>query len=420
MTSAEFRENLLVAFDTLRTHKVRSLLTVVGIVIGVTSVISVAAIIEGLNNYIQAQVASFGSRTFFITRFPPGTGPGRMPAEIRKRKYFEYTDADFLREACPNIGNITTFGTRAFFFGPGNQNEIRYGNEKVERVFIRGVEPEYAVALPIFSIANGRFISRYDVDHTRPVVVIGNAIANALFPNVDPLEKTVRLNGKLYEVIGVMEPYPGMFGGPGVDDFALIPLTNFKKNYPEAKELMLAFSVPEGMAAETGKDQVTDALRRLRKVPHWAPNDFEVMSPDFFAQLWNQLTGAMFLLTGIISSIGLLVGGIGVMNIMLISVTERTSEIGVRKAIGARKSDIRVQFLLEAVVVTLAGGIIGILIGGMIATGIRLLMPSIPATVSLLWVCLGVAMSVSVGIFFGYYPATRAANLDPIVCLRYE
>jgi putative ABC transport system permease protein len=183
---------------------------------------------------------------------------------------------------------------------------------------------------------------------------------------------------------------------------------------------MLAFSVPEGMAAETGKDQVTDALRRLRKVPHWAPNDFEVMSPDFFAQLWNQLTGAMFLLTGIISSIGLLVGGIGVMNIMLISVTERTSEIGVRKAIGARKSDIRVQFLLEAVVVTLAGGIIGILIGGMIATGIRLLMPSIPATVSLLWVCLGVAMSVSVGIFFGYYPATRAANLDPIVCLRYE
>ena len=165
---------------------------------------------------------------------------------------------------------------------------------------------------------------------------------------------------------------------------------------------------------------MTEAMRRVRHVRHNQDNDFEITSPDFLTNLWSQLTGALVLLTSIISSVGLMVGGIGVMNIMLISVTERTAEIGVRKAIGARKSDIRVQFLLEAVVLTGIGGIIGILLGGLIAFLIRTAMPSIPAFVSPLWVTLGVAMSVGVGLFFGYYPANRAANLDPIVCLRYE
>ena len=169
----------------------------------------------------------------------------------------------------------------------------------------------------------------------------------------------------------------------------------------------------------TVRDQVVEAMRRRRHVPHNAENDFDVADADFFTDLWNQLTGAMALLTGVISSIGLLVGGIGVMNIMLISVTERTAEIGIRKAIGARKSDIRVQFLLEAITLSGIGGILGILIGGMIAFLIRTL-PSIPASVSLFWIAMGVAISVSVGLFFGYYPANRAAKLDPIVCLRYE
>jgi putative ABC transport system permease protein len=161
-------------------------------------------------------------------------------------------------------------------------------------------------------------------------------------------------------------------------------------------------------------------MRRRRHVPHNAENDFDTADPDFFSNLWDQLTGAMTILTGAISSIGLLVGGIGVMNIMLISVTERTGEIGIRKAIGARKSDIRAQFLLEAITLTGIGGVFGILAGAVIAFAVRMLVPSIPATLSLLWITLGVAMSVGVGLFFGYYPANRAANLDPIVCLRYE
>jgi len=182
----------------------------------------------------------------------------------------------------------------------------------------------------------------------------------------------------------------------------------------------MAFTFDKTVTAEKAIDEVTEAMRRLRKVRHDQENDFEIPSPDFLSTLWNQLTGALVLLTAVISSVGLLVGGIGVMNIMLISVTERTAEIGVRKAIGARKSDIRVQFLLEAVILTVLGGLIGILLGGLFSLAVRALVPSVPATVSLLWATLGVVISVGVGLFFGYYPANRAANLDPIVCLRYE
>jgi putative ABC transport system permease protein len=418
MTGAEARENLLVALDTLRSHKVRSALTVLGIVIGVTSVISVASIIEGLNRYIQQKVESFGARTYFVSRIPVGPRFGRLPEKIRKRKYIQNTDSAFLRASCPSISFATTFGTRAFFFG--DTNDIRYANERVDKIIVRGAEPEYADAIPLFSVALGRFISKYDEEHARMVVVLGNAIADSLFAHTDPLGKMVRLNGREFEVIGVFEQDPGLFGGPGVDQFAVIPFTLFHKQYPESKELIMAFTFPQNVVADRAIDEVREAMRRLRRVKHNDEDDFEITSPDFLSTLWNQLTGALVLLTGVISSVGLLVGGIGVMNIMLISVTERTGEIGVRKAIGARKSDIRIQFLLEAVLLTATGGILGVLIGVGFSLLVRALVPSVPATVSALWVTLGVGISVGVGLFFGYYPANRAANLDPIVCLRYE
>jgi putative ABC transport system permease protein len=418
MTTAEVRENLLVALDTLRSHKVRSALTVLGIVIGVTSVISVAAIIDGLNNMVKGRFESMGSRTFFISRIPFAFRLGRMPEKIRTRKYLQYTDAERLREACPSLALATTFVSRAFF--TGDTNDIRYGNERVERIFLRGAEPEYASAIPLFSVSQGRFISRYDLEHSSSVVAIGTAIAESLFPHEDPIGRTVRLNGRPYDVIGVFEKDPGLFGGPGVDQFAVIPLTNFHKNYPELKELAIAFTIREGVDIDTARNDVVEAMRRIRRVPFKAENDFDVTSPDFLSNMWDQLTGALVILTGIISSVGLLVGGIGVMNIMLISVTERTQEIGIRMAIGARRSDIRVQFLLEAVALTLVGGLLGILAGAAISLAVRTLVPTIPAALSYVWVGLGVAISVSVGLFFGYYPANRAASLDPIVCLRYE
>jgi len=230
----------------------------------------------------------------------------------------------------------------------------------------------------------------------------------------------VRLNGRPYEVIGIFQKDAGLFGGFGVDQFACIPLTNFHKSYPEMREVFLLASVRPDADVNRARDEIIETMRRRRRVPHHAPNDFDVADANFFLDLWNQLTGAMVLLTGVISSIGLLVGGIGVMNIMLISVTERTQEIGIRKAIGARKADIRVQFLLEAVTLSGVGGVLGILCGAAITFAIRALLPSVPATLSVLWITLGVMISVGVGLFFGFYPANRAANLDPIVCLRYE
>jgi len=418
MTLAQARENFFAAMETLRSSKVRSALTVLGIIIGVSSVISMAAIIQGLNKFVQSKVESLGSRTYFLTRFPPGMDPAHMPERIRTRRYLEYNYADFIRQAAPDVQIVTTVGTRGFFFG--DSNLITSGNHSVEKVIVRGAEPEYTDAIPLFAIERGRFISAFDQQHGRPVVVLGAAISESLFPTTDAVGKTVRINGGAYEVIGVFEHDQGLFLGPGVDIFAIIPLSNFKKQYPEAKELVMLFTVPKNVNIEVAQGEVIQAMRRLRRVPADKGNDFELSSPDFLSNLWNQLTGALVILTTVISSIGLLVGGIGVMNIMLISVTERTQEIGVRKAIGARRADIRLQFLLEAVVLTLVGGTIGILIGSGISTLVRALAPSIPATLSYLWVSIGFGISVGVGLFFGYYPANVAANLDPIDCLRYE
>jgi len=418
MTLAQARENFFAAMETLRSSKVRSALTVLGIVIGVSSVISMAAIIQGLNKFVQNKVESLGSRTYFLTRFPPGMDPAHMPERIRTRRYLEYNYADFIRQAAPDVQIVTTVGTRGFFFG--DSNLITSGNHSVEKVIVRGAEPEYTDAIPLFAIERGRFISAFDQQHGRPVVVLGAAISESLFPTTDAVGKTVRINGGAYEVIGVFEHDQGLFLGPGVDIFAIIPLSNFKKQYPEAKELVMLFTVPKNVNIELAQGEVIQAMRRLRRVSADKSNDFELSSPDFLSNLWNQLTGALVILTTVISSIGLLVGGIGVMNIMLISVTERTQEIGVRKAIGARRADIRLQFLLEAVVLTLVGGTIGILIGSGISTLVRALAPSIPATLPYLWVSIGFGISVGVGLFFGYYPANVAANLDPIDCLRYE
>jgi len=344
--------------------------------------------------------------------------PAHMPEHIRTRKYIEYNYADFIRQAAPDVAIVTTSGTRGFFLG--DSNLITSGNHSVEKVIVRGAEPEYIEAIPLFSIAEGRFISAFDQEHARSVVVLGAAISESLFPGTDAIGKTVRINGGQYEVIGVFEHDQGLFLGPGVDIFAIIPLSNFKKQYPEAKELIMIFTVPKNVNVEVAEGEVIQAMRRLRRLPVDKGDDFELSSPDFLSNLWNQLTGALVILTTVISSIGLLVGGIGVMNIMLISVTERTQEIGVRKAIGARRADIRLQFLLEAVALTLVGGTLGILVGASISTLVRTFVPSIPATISYLWVTIGFAISVGVGLFFGYYPARVAANLDPIDCLRYE
>lgn len=418
MTRDQFTANLLVSWDTLRANRLRSLLTIVGIVIGVASVISVAAIISGLNAFVQEKVESLGSRTYFLSRIPAGQPPDKLAEKYRLRRYFRYEDADQIAAAAPAIDQITTLGTRAGFFGQAN--EISYGGQRVERVIVRGAEPQYVDVLPLFAIEEGRFITREDEERARPVVVLGREITDSLFPRGNALGKEVRMNGKLYEVVGTFQKDSGFFVGPGVDQFAIMPLSTFRKENPDLRELFIAFTIRPTVPLAEGRDEVEAAVRRVRRLRPNQETDFEVTSPDFISNLWNQLTGALVILTGLISSVGLLVGGVGVMNIMLISVTERTSEIGVRKAIGARRSDIRMQFLLEALTLTLVGGLIGIAIGALVSFAVAAALPSVPARLSPFWVVMGVAISAGTGIFFGFYPANRAANLDPIACLRYE
>ena len=417
MTRGELKENFLVAMDTIRTRKGRSALTILGIVIGVTSVIAVAAIIQGLNKHVADRVQSLGARVIFVGRLPFARF-GRLPEYIRVRKYFRYEDAQVIREQCRSCEIATAFGTRAFFFG--DTNEIRHGREYTQNPIIRGVDPEYADAVSLFTVRDGRFVSRFDLEHARFVCVLGAGVADSLFPYNDPIGQEVVLNGMRFEVIGVFEKDPGLFGGPGVDRFVVIPYSTFHKLYPESREHFIVVAVKDPRLLSKAQDEVTEIVRRIRHVPIGKENDFEIATPDFLTDLWSQLTGALVILTTAISSIGLLVGGIGVMNIMLISVTERTAEIGVRKAVGARKNDIRLQFLIEAVTLTSVGGVLGILLGATISFLVHRLVPDLPTELSALWVTLGFLISAAVGLFFGFYPANRAANLDPIVCLRYE
>lgn len=412
------QENVSIAWSTLLARKVRSLLTLLGVVVGVASVIAVAAVIDGLNRNVLDRIGRLGARTFYFTRMPVTNTPARLPEKLRKRRYFDYSYSSRIRELCPSVEAVSIGATRTAVLG--DRNEIRYGAQTVDQLVVRGVEPGYADALPNFAAGEGRFINQDDVARARHVVAIGTGIAAALFPGGDAMGRVVRLNGKPYEVVGVLLPGDSLAGSVAVDEHAVIPTTTFQKEYPEMRELVLSVSVRPDVPRDQGVEELVQALRRIRHVRVRAPNDFDMTSSDYLFSLWSQLTSALVVLATVLSSIGLLVGGLGVMNIMLISVTERTAEIGVRKAIGARRNDIRVQFLLEAMMLTGCGGLIGVGLGAAIAWLVREMYPAVQATLSYQWAALGVLMSVGVGLVFGYFPANRAAGLDPIVCLRYE
>lgn len=420
---ADWREALEVALATIASQKLRAFLTMLGVVIGVGSVIVVAATIDGLNQYVSRKINELGSQSFFITRFQAFTFDfERLPEEIRTRKHLTPEDAAAIREQCPSVEKATPILTRAAFIGGtvGGSNEVRFGNNLVEEPILRGAEPELLDVLPMHQIGEGRFFTHDENDHAAQVLVLGAPIADQLFGPVDPIGEIVRLNGRPFEVVGVFFPHQGLFGGPGVDQFVIIPYRTFHKMYPDIKEVVLVMKARGDALFRAAQDEVTETMRRRRRVPAHKANDFELTTADVITDLWNQLTGAIVMLTLIVASIGLLVGGIGVMNVMLVSVTERTAEIGVRKAVGARRGDIRSQFLLEAITLTGVGGAAGIIAGIAVSLLISMLVPNLPARVSVFWTFAGLVISLSVGLFFGIYPAVKAANLDPVRCLRYE
>ena len=420
MTRAEWKESLGIALATMRSQKLRSFLTMLGVVIGVASVISVAAIISGLNKHISDKMHEIGSQSFFVTRFRLFTMDfERLEEEIRQRKYLKAEDAVAIREQCPSVLKASPVLTRAVFINNGS-NEVRYKGRHVEEPILRGGEPELVDVLPIYQVRDGRFLTHDENTHAAPVTLLGDAIAANLFGAEDPLGKEVRVNGLPFTVIGVFEPHQGLFGGPGVDDFVIIPYRTFAKMYPDIEEVILCVCTSDPALLPRAQEEVEEVLRRRRNVPAGKKNDFEITSPDLLTDLWESLTSAIVMLTLIIASIGLLVGGIGVMNIMLVSVTERTSEIGVRKAVGARKKDIGAQFLLESVAITSVGGLLGVFSGIAFSLSVAAVFPNLPAHVSIVWILIGLLLSVAVGLFFGIYPAVKAAAMDPVRCLRYE
>ena len=416
ITSSQIRENLMMGLTTMRTHKFRSFLTILGVVIGVTSVTAVASIIQGLNNVISDRVELLGSKVFFVSRMTFQFG--RIPENIRKRKFLEYEDAAAIRENCPHVEMATVILTRAAMMG--QSSTIKYQNESLNNPIIRGAEANYDEILPAFSVEEGRFLTDYEDTHAQNVCIIGQKVKDSLFPHTDPIGQEVTLDERRLRVIGVFEKDPGMFGGPSVDDFVVLPYRTFHKFWPENKDNAIIMTVRDPLESGIAQDEVVEVLRRRRRVPPREENDFEITSPEFLMSLWEQLTGAVVILTMVISSISLLVGGIGVMNILLVSVTERTKEIGIRKALGARRRDIVTQFLLEAMIMTGTGGTLGIVVGISSAMIIRWIFPALPATVSVLWMTIAFLMSLAVGLFFGIMPAAKAARLDPVQAMRHE
>ncbi|MBP7587582.1 MAG: ABC transporter permease [Thermoanaerobaculia bacterium] len=417
-----FFENVRFAKTAIFAHKLRAALTVLGIVIGVSTVIAMVSLIAGFNNSVTASFESFGATLVQFQRFDPQFGPdhgGRDP-EMRKRKVLTYEDAIALKAQCPSLRSVSP--ERYWFAGnsAGAAPTVNFGGEEATPDTIVGVIDDYLDANSK-QTGEGRFINDTDVRRSANVIVIGFDIADALFPFVDPIGKWVMFGGRRYEVVGVMEAQ-GSTMFESTDAHVFLPITSFDQAFPWVKDefgVNIATVPKNPQLVQQAIEEGTNVLRLRRGVPFNKPNDFGIMTPDKLIGNFQAVTGGVALTMLLIASISLLVGGVGVMNIMLVSVTERTKEIGLRKALGAIRQDILTQFLIEAVTLSAVGGVIGVAVGLGIALLVRTLSPL--AAAAPFWsIAVGLGVSMTVGLVFGIFPAYRAAKLDPIDALRYE
>jgi len=411
------RESLLLALDTLRTHKFRSFLTVLGVLIGTSTVILVTSIFAGLDKQLVDVAEQFGTRTLWVYKLQMGA-PHELTRDERLRKPLSYEDAMAIKE---QVRSATTVSVELFRemtdFGLPPVTARYKGQDMLDALFA-GVTADH-LRLINATLGEGRFFTETEDTHRRDVAVIGNGVRERFFAHQDPIGKTILVDGHSLEVIGTLTKFKSFLGDDQNDKAILAPYYTFKKTYPEAKDHFICVLAEPGRMDEA-KDEVTELLRRRRHVKPADPDNFGISSAEALIGQFRQVISGVALVMVVVSSIGLLVGGIGVMNIMLMSVTERTREIGVRKAVGARRSDIIWQFLLEAMTLTAGGGIIGILIGWIFSLAIRTFVPSLPSTVPLWSVVAGFTVATSVGLFFGLWPAMKASRLDPIAALRYE
>ena len=405
-------EVIVLALTTIRENKVRAFLTVLGVIIGVGTIIGVGSILAGLDGAVTGAIRSLGTNTVMVMKNNFLGGGGNSP-EQRQRKPLTYENALSIAARCPSVETVSPYLLPPNNFGP---SLVRYkGNESQAQM--AGVGEHYATSGQA-DMKSGRFFTGNEDTHRLAIAVLGEDVAKGLFGSENALGKTVSLAGGEVQVVGVMKrPATSI---PGQDDNrVLVPYFTMHKLFPTAQEHMLMVQAKPGQIA-MAMDEVRVVLRQERKVPFDKPDNFAISSADQLVDQFRSLTAIVALVMVVLSSIGLLVGGIGVMNIMLVSVTERTREIGVRKAIGARRRDIVMQFLAEAVALTGLGGILGMTIGWGVSRLSRMAFPSLPTEVPVWAVALGIVVSVGIGLFFGIWPASKAARLDPVEALRYE
>ena len=404
-----FAEAVRIAVASLWAHKLRSVLTLLGVVIGITSVIAVVSLVNGLNAYVAERVFTLGADVFIVSRTPNIITNIDELLETQKRKDITIEDYRAVREQCSQcVETAASLVTRA---------DVKYGMNYVRDSSLRG----YTATL--FRISDmevhaGRFLTEADEQRSAPVCIVGWDIVENLFAGVDPIGKEVRVRGDVYQIIGVARKQ-GSALGQSRDNWVAIPISTFQKSFGTRQSLRLWGKAGDPARLQTAMDDVRQILRARRHVPYRQADDFNIDTNQSFLSLWAGISSAFFIVIILIASISLVVGGIVIMNIMLVSVTERTQEIGLRKSLGARSSDIRLQFLIESCTIAGIGGLWGVLFGILIAKVVSLLTP-LPSAVELWSVIAGLLVATSVGLFFGVYPAAKAAKLDPVVALRAE
>ncbi len=418
MAQGQARESVRMALETLRANKLRSGLTILGIVIGVTSVIAISSVINGLNNRVGDFVSSLGTNVFWVFHLPViGVRP---TTEQLTRKKLTMEDVYALRKL-PHV--VAADGGKQYVksgFRVGDVS-VKYNGKKVSGAILQGSTAQLA-DVSDFTLGEGRFFTEEEDQRHAKVVILGHDTWESLFGSEDAIGKEVNIETGLYTVIGVVAKRKQPFGGGKnpQDNAAYFPFGTFENLHPEQKDVWISVKYDDPKYKALVQEEIRELLRVRRKVKVEAEDNFEIFGPDSLSRLWDQLTWGLRLFMLAVSSVGLMVGGVGVMNIMLVSVTERTREIGIRKALGATKRTILTQFTTEAVTLCAVGGIIGVLVGAVITYIVYFLPIGLPASLSTFWVLFGFGVACGIGLLFGIYPAWKAANLDPIEALRYE
>jgi putative ABC transport system permease protein len=405
-----FGEAVRIAVSSLWAHKMRSVLTLLGVVIGVTSVIAVVSIIGGLNTYVAEKVFNLGADVFLVNRGPSIITNIQEYEETQKRRKFTIEDYEALRNECRSCRSVGAALRH-------DNGQVKYGMNYLTNVAIRGWTPSMP-AIYDTDLASGRQINEIDVQQASPVCTVGEDIVSNLLPGVDPLGKEIHVENEDCTVIGVGSKQ-GSVLGQSRDDWVIIPITNYLKIYGTNDSVVIWVKAYSTATLQRTMDEVRLILRARRHVAYSQDDDFVIEDNASFLSLWGSISGAFFGVVVVIASISLIVGGIVIMNIMLVSVTERTQEIGLRKSIGARSNDILLQFLIESSTIAAIGGLWGVVFGILLAKLVSLL-TSLPSSVELWSILAGLIVATSVGVFFGVYPASKAARLDPVVALRSE